>query len=188
MCASITILPVVTRWCSLVGVVSSESRIVTEFHSANIGVNELLGWTLLLQQAICLEPGDTHYHKAERRGCVLHGTAHYRIAQYECCPNYPVFWRWHLVDLLTLTSLTICPGPHNTSLVSPAAKHNFSWWPQANDLLQSPAIIQLRHIQTQTRLWHTVLLNIFISLMRSDATQLVKTQGTSHYPRVCLAR
>ena len=44
MCASITILPVVTRWGSLVGVVSSESRIVTESYIAeNIAVNELLG-------------------------------------------------------------------------------------------------------------------------------------------------
>ena len=43
MCASITILPVVTRWGSLAGVVSSESRIVTEFHSENIALNELLG-------------------------------------------------------------------------------------------------------------------------------------------------
>lgn len=53
------------------GVVSSESRIVAESHSENIAVNELLGWTLLLQRAICLEPGgDTHYHEAEERaGC-----------------------------------------------------------------------------------------------------------------------
>ena len=44
MCVSITILPVVTRWGSLVGVVSSESRIVTESYIAeNIAVNELLG-------------------------------------------------------------------------------------------------------------------------------------------------
>ena len=177
------------------GVVSSESRIVAESHSENIAVNELLGWTLLLQRAICLEPGgDTHYHEAEERaGCNVAPPPYspiapcYSLAPYECCPNYPVFWHWHLVDLLTLTSA------HNLSWPAPQYISCLQLNIISHDDLEAVTCSNHQQLSSSVTACRPrlcpVLPNIFILLMRSDATQRVKTQGILHIsPRVCLAR
>ena len=116
------------------GVVSSESRIVGESHSENIGVNELLGWTLLLQQAICLEPGggDTHYHEAQRRGWGVHCSV---FPQCTLLQHGTVWMLPQLPGILTLTSCwpvnidlgaQFVLGPHNIIHRMSPAKHNFS--------------------------------------------------------------
>ena len=108
------------------GVVSSESRIVGESHSANIGVNELLGWTLLLQRAICLETGggDTHYHEAQRRGWGVHCSV---FPQCTLLQHGTVWMLPQLPGILTLTSCwpvnidlgaQFVLGPHHNTYIA----------------------------------------------------------------------